>query len=106
MLHENIRHDKPKINNLGFFLAAAARGSAGSHYRPGAVSAQETAPPAGTDGALMYFLRKEYYFLLRRRAQRPARAIRESVPVAGSGVSTSLENTGRPCSSMLMVWLP
>ena len=42
------------------------------------------APPAGAEGALMYFLRKEVYFL-RRRAARVASASRESVPEVGSG---------------------
>ena len=47
----------------------------------------QQAPPAGADGAVLRILARAGGYFLRRRAQRPARASRESVPVAGSGTA-------------------
>lgn len=64
-----------------------ARSAAANAIRAAAVRfpVYSTAPPAGTDGALMYSRQKEGYFL-RRRTQRPASASREREPVVGSGI--------------------
>ena len=66
---------------------------------------ERKAPPAGTDGALMYSRQKEGYFLRLRDAS-TASASKDNVPVAGSGVGTRAVNTGLPWPSRLMVRLP
>ena len=86
--------DSLRICKIGIFY----------HFRHQARMKGNQPPPAMKVGGAEDTSYDSYF--LRRREARAARARRLSVPVAGSGIFSRLENTGLPCSSMPMVWLP
>ena len=87
MLHLSIRLIKTKINNFRYFLRLFQRTH---NMRPARLMAVRGGVKVVV---LAYFLR--------RLAAKAASASRESVPVAGSGVGTSLRRKTVPATALL-----